>query len=294
MTFGFFDGVHPGHRAVVHRTIEVGRELRVPSVVAVFDRHPATVVRPDTAPRLLTDFTQKAALLEGTGVDALCTIRFDEERSLQSPEDFVDDVLVAQLRARAVVVGEDHHFGHRRRGDVSVLRRLGEEFGFRVVCVPYVVRPGVGRISSTIIRETLARGDVRGAATLLGRPHEIHGVVEHGDGRGRTLGFPTANVAVPGDILLPEDGVYAGRYRRSSGDWHVAAISIGRRPTFYEENGLLLVEAHLLGFDDDLYGEAAWVQVWERLRGQVRFDSVDALVAQMRLDVSQTRLLLGG
>jgi riboflavin kinase / FMN adenylyltransferase len=291
LTFGFFDGVHPGHHAIIERTRTLGLELGVPSVVAVFDRHPASIVRPESAPRLLTDLTQKLELLRTSGVDLACLVHFDEERSLQPPDEFVREVLVGQLRACAVIVGQDHHFGHRRRGDVQLLTQLGEEHGFRVELVPYVEEEGVGTISSTAIRKVLKDGDVRQAARLLGRPHEIHGVVEHGDGRGRTIGFPTANVAVPGDMLLPEDGVYAGRYRRPTGARHAAAISIGRRPTFYAENGLLLVEAHLLDFDDDLYGEQAWVEVDDWIRGQVRFESVDALVEQIGLDVEQTRSL---
>jgi riboflavin kinase/FMN adenylyltransferase len=293
VTFGFFDGVHPGHLAVIDRARSLGAELGVPSVVAMFDRHPASVVRPGSAPRLLTDLTQKLELLAAAGVDVACLVHFDEERSLQPAEEFVGEVLVGQLRAKAVVVGRDHHFGHRRRGDVELLARLGEQHGFRLDLVDYRASQNIGTISSTSIRDALKAGDMRRTAQLLGRPHEIHGIVEHGDGRGRTIGFPTANVAVPGDMLLPADGVYAGRYRRPGGERHVAAVSIGRRPTFYAEHGLLLVEAHLLDFDDDLYGEQAWVEVNDWIRGQVRFDGVDDLVEQIGRDVDDTRRLTG-
>ena len=293
VAFGFFDGVHRGHRAVVARTREVAAGLGVPSAVLLLDRHPASVVRPESAPRLLTDLSQKLDLLGATGVDVVCLLRFDGERSLQPPEEFVREVLVGALRARAVVAGRDFHFGHRRHGDLALLARMGDEGGFRVVAVPYAEAPGGGAISATAVRGALIGGDVARAAELLGRPHEVHGIVEHGDSRGRALGFPTANVAVAGDILLPADGVYAGTYRRPTGERHPAAISIGRRPTFYRENGLLLVEAHLIDVEGvDLYGERAWVEVRHRLRGQVGFDTVDALVTQMGEDVSRARGLL--
>jgi riboflavin kinase / FMN adenylyltransferase len=293
LTAGFFDGVHLGHRAVLERTREEAAALGVPTAVLMLDRHPASVVRPESAPRLLTDLSQRLSRLRDLAVDYAVLLHFDEERSLQAPEEFVGEVLVEELRARAVVSGEDFHFGLRRRGDAALLRSLAETYGFRAVQVEPVALDGVV-VSSTAVRAVVAEGDVERAAALLGRPYEVHGVVEHGDGRGRTLGFPTANVAVAGDMLLPKDGVYAGWYRRPDGRRHAAAISIGRRPTFYDENGLLLVEAHLLDFDDDLYGEQAWVEVTSWLRGQLRFESVDQLVDALRGDVARTRELTSG
>jgi len=290
LALGFFDGVHLGHRAVLARTREEAARLGVPAAVLLLDRHPASVVRPENAPRLLTDLSQRLALVEELGLDLAVVLRFDEERSLQSPEDFVAEVLAGDLRVRAVVSGEDVHFGLRRRGDAALLRSLAGERGFEVVQVDTVRLDG-GVVSSTAVREAVAAGDVGRAAALLGRAYEVHGVVEHGDGRGRTLGCPTANVAVPGDMLLPADGVYAGWYRRPDGSRHAAAISIGRRPTFYDENGLLLVEAHLLGFEGSLYGEQAWVSVMSWLRGQERFDSVERLVDALRDDVERTRAI---
>jgi riboflavin kinase / FMN adenylyltransferase len=293
LTVGFFDGVHLGHRAVVERTRAVAAELGVPAAVLLLDRHPATVVRPETAPRLLTDRSQRIAFLRELGVDLAVLLHFDEEQSLQSPEEFVSSVLLGELRCRAVVSGEDFHFGHRRRGDASLLRALSESLGFRFEQVAPVTHDG-DVVSSTLIRAAVAAGDIHRATALLGRAYELHGVVEHGDGRGRTIGCPTANVAVPGDMLLPADGVYAGWYRRPGGARHAAAISVGRRPTFYDENGLLLVEAHLLDFEDDLYGEQGWVEVTDWLRGQERFDSVEALCAQLARDVENTRALTTG
>jgi riboflavin kinase/FMN adenylyltransferase len=293
VTVGFFDGVHLGHRAVVERTRAEAAELGVPSAVLLLDRHPATVVRPESAPRLLTDLSQRLGLLRDLGVDYAVLLHFDEERSLQAPEEFVSSVLAGELRARAVVTGEDFHFGLRRRGDPSLLRALADATGFRAVQVPPLSLDGVV-VSSTAIRGVVAAGDMHRAAALLGRPYELHGVVEHGDGRGRTIGCPTANVAVAGDMLLPSDGVYAGWYRRADGSRFAAAISVGRRPTFYDENGLLLVEAHLLDFDADLYGQRAWVEVTDWLRGQERFSSVDELITALQRDVAHTRELTTG
>ena len=290
---GFFDGVHLGHRAVIARTRAEAADLGLPSAVLMLDRHPAYVVRPDSAPRLLSDLSQRLRQLRDLGVDYAVRLEFDEERSLQAPEDFVASVLLKDLRARAIVSGHDFHFGLRRRGDASLLSSLAAPGGFRAVVVDDLLHDGE-RVSSTLVRQAVASGDMHRAAALLGRCYELHGVVEHGDGRGRTIGCPTANVAVPGDRLLPADGVYAGWYRRPSGSRHAAAISVGRRPTFYDENGLLLVEAHLLDFEDDLYGEQAWVEVTDWLRGQEKFDSVEALCEQIARDVAATRALTTG
>ena len=203
------------------------------------------------------------------------------------------EVLVDELSARLVVVGEDFHFGHGRRGNIELLRRLGTGYGFEVVGVGLT---GDGRepVSSTRIRALIAQGDVEGAARLLGRPHEVRGPVVRGDGRGGPeLGFPTANLAVPDDIALPADAVYAGHYRRADGSVHQAAISVGRRPTFYEPGTApVLVEAYLLHFEGDLYGEPAAVSFAHRLRDEQRFESIDALVAQMRADVEATERVL--
>jgi riboflavin kinase/FMN adenylyltransferase len=221
-------------------------------------------------------------------------IPFDEQRAAEPAEEFVTEVLVECLAARAVAVGEDFHFGHNRGGNVKLLQQLGPRHGFEVVPFGLVEVAGLDApVSSTAIRKLLASGEVEAAADLLGRPHEVRGVVERGDGRGRELGFPTANLAVPGEILLPADGIYAGWYERPSGAVHATAISLGRRPTFYADADASLLEAHLLDFDEDLYGERARVRFVRRLRGEERFDSVDALVDQMGRDVAAARRALG-
>jgi riboflavin kinase/FMN adenylyltransferase len=285
---GMFDGVHVGHQEVIRRAVAMATTLETQSVVITFDRHPASVVRPDAAIRLLTDLHQRAERIEELGVDVLYVMRFDEDRSLEDPAAFIDE-LVRDLAPKALVVGEDFHFGHRRRGDFALLESAGASAGFKVEAVGWVTLPGEGRVSSTAIRQALAEGDVARARRLLGRSHSVRGVVERGDLRGRTIGFPTANVAVPGDIQLPADGVYGGWFRRQDGTVHRAAISVGRRPTFYAENGLLLVEAHVLDFDEDLYNEHAEVVFDSWIRGQVRFSGVDELVAQLHRDVETVR-----
>ena len=294
VTIGAYDGVHLGHRALIDQVRHLATSRGAATAVVTFDRHPAMVVRPESAPKLLTDLEQKLELLASTGVDHTLVIHFDEERSRESAEDFVDEVLVRALKARAVVVGHDFHFGHGRRGNVEMLAHLGARLGFDVLGVTLFESNHLGGVmSSTRVRGLLLEGDVSQAATLLGRPHEVRGTVERGDGRGGPeLGFPTANVAVPGEILLPADGIYAGWYEHPDGTVHAAAISVGRRPTFYEHADTSLLEAHLLDFDGDLYGQRAKVRFVARLRGEERFDSVDALIAQMGEDVEETRRVL--
>ena len=294
VTIGFYDGVHRGHQALIGRVRELAAERGCATAVATFDRHPAMIVRPSSAPQLLTDLDQRIELLAASGIDYCVVIHFDEQRAAEPAEEFVTEVLVDCLAARAVAVGEDFHFGRGRGGDVALLQQLGPRHGFDVVPFGLVEGDGLDApVSSTSIRKRLAAGEVEAAADLLGRPHEVRGVVKRGDGRGRELGFPTANVAVPADILLQADGIYAGWYGRPSGDVHAAAISLGRRPTFYADADASLLEAHLLDFDDDLYGERARVRFVRRLRGEERFDSVEALVDQMGRDVAEARRALG-
>jgi riboflavin kinase/FMN adenylyltransferase len=293
VTIGAYDGVHLGHRALLGDLCERAAAAGLSTVVVTFDRHPASVVRPESAPKQLTDLEQKVELLAECGIDRTLVVHFDEVRAAESAEDFVQEVLVEELSARLVVVGEDFHFGHGRRGNVELLRRCGAAAGFEVVGVG-LTGDGAAAVSSTRIRALLAEGDVEGAAALLGRPHEVRGTVMRGDGRGGPeLGFPTANLRLPDDIALPADGVYAGHYRRPDGSVHGAAINVGRRPTFYEPGTApVLVEAYLLRFDGDLYGERAGVSFARRLRDELRFETVEELVAQMRADVEATERVL--
>ncbi|MCU1459140.1 MAG: ribF [Actinomycetia bacterium] len=293
VTVGTFDGVHRGHERILAETTRLAHEMRCPSVVITFDRHPASVVRPESAPRIITTMQQKFDRFATLGVDIVYAVRFDEARSLTSAPDFFNEIVVGLWRAAAIVAGPGFRFGHRQSGDIALLEELGARENVKVEEVELLRDDVTGEpVSSQSIRDALAAADIVTAARLLGRDPEIEGVVEHGDQRGRTIGFPTANVAAAGDIQLPADGVYAGWYERPDGTLHRSAISIGRRPTFYEENGLLLVEAHLLDFDGDLYDEIGRVRIQEWIRGQLRFSGPDELAAQLKADVARTRELM--
>ncbi|MEW6154906.1 MAG: bifunctional riboflavin kinase/FAD synthetase [Actinomycetota bacterium] len=292
VTIGAYDGVHLGHQAVLAALRRLASARGLETVVVTFDRHPATVVRPGSAPKLLTGLDQKLEALAATGyVDRTLVVPFDKERSQEEPEDFVREVLVDELGARLVVVGEDFHFGRDRRGNVELLAAFAE---FETVGLGLVAVDGLDRpVSSTAARAAVAAGDVDLAARLLGRPFEVRGEVVAGDGRGRDLGFPTANLFVASDLLLPAIGIYAGWYQRPDGSVHPTAVSVGLRPTFTDGAAGPLVEAHLLDFDGDLYGEAARLRFVARLRDEERYGSVDALVEQVGRDVAATRAVLG-
>jgi riboflavin kinase/FMN adenylyltransferase len=294
VTIGAYDGVHRGHQAVISEVSQRAAERGARSAVVTFDRHPASVVRPESAPRLLTDVDQKLELLAATGVDATVMITFDDHQATEEAADFVRRVLVDTLHTSLVVVGADFHFGRMRQGNVALLSELGAAHDFAVDPVELVPRAdGVGEpVSSTAVRRALAGGDVEVATALLGRPFEARGSVVQGDQRGRLLGFPTANVEVPNLICLPADGVYAGWYVRPDGSRHACAINLGRRPTFYEHADHSLLEAHLLDFSGDLYGEAARVQFTHFLRSERKFDGIDALKAQLDLDIAHARRAL--
>lgn len=297
VTIGAFDGVHGGHRRVLQLVRELADARGLDAVCVTFDRHPAHVVRPESAPRLLTDLDHKLELLAGAAlVDVVAVLTFDEARASESAEQFVQEVLVERLAARLVVVGADFHFGRGRGGDVAMLDRVGADLGFEVIGLGLVAPaddPQHEAYSSTRVRTLLAAGDVAAAAALLGRPHEVRGTVAHGDARGRELGFPTANVPVAAEILLPADGIYAGTVRTDDGVERPAAISLGRRPTFHADQAVSLLEAHLLDWSGDLYDRTVAVRFVERLRGEERFESVDALVEQMDRDCRRAREILG-
>jgi riboflavin kinase / FMN adenylyltransferase len=294
VTIGVFDGVHRGHQLIVARAAELGRELGLPVVAITFDPHPDEVTRPGSHPPFLCSARRRAELLGGLGVDAVCVIPFTLEFSRLDPDEFVRQVLVERLHAAAVVVGEDFSFGHRAIGDVPLLAKLGEKYEYSAEGLPLLVLDGI-TVSSTSIRKMLAEGDVDEAAKALGRPHRVEGVVVRGHQRGRLLGFPTANVESPPHTAIPADGVYAGWLATldEAGDevsrWP-AAISIGTNPTF--DGQVRTVEAYALDRTDlDLYGLHAAIDFAVRLRGTLRFDSIDALIEQMQADVTQTRII---
>jgi riboflavin kinase / FMN adenylyltransferase len=293
-TIGAFDGVHLGHQRIVGHAVEIAAERGLSMVVVTFDPHPDEVIRPGTRPPFLTSYRRQAQLLAGLGADAMCVLPFNLEFSRLTPDEFVHAVLSERLHAAAVVVGEDFRFGHKAAGDVSTLAELGDKYDFTAEGMPLLVADGV-TINSTYIRQQLSLGDVAAAAAALGRPHRVEGVVVRGHKRGRALGFPTANVESPARAAIPGDGVYAGWLAALDLDgteierWP-AAISVGTNPTFGE--GARTVEAYALDRDDlDLYGTHAAIDFTARLRGTVRFDSVDELVTQMHADVAQARAL---
>ncbi len=294
VTIGAYDGVHRGHQAVIGQVRKEAQQLSCQSVVVTFDKHPASVVRPESAPKLLTDLDQKLELLQQTGIDATLIVEFNRERSTEDPALFVKRVLVDTLRAQVVVVGEDFHFGFNRGGNVAMLRELGKQFDFQVEPVKLIARPdGVEEpVSSTSIRRALAGGQVEIATNLLGRAYEVRGVVVNGDKRGRIIGFPTANVEVPNAMCLPADGVYAGKFKCDDGSMHACAINLGRRPTFFEHADHSLLEAHLLDFDGDLYGQKVSVTFEHFLRSERKFDGLEAIKTQLQLDVAAARLAL--
>jgi riboflavin kinase/FMN adenylyltransferase len=287
-TIGVFDGVHRGHQEIIGRAVKQGRELGLQSVVVTFDPHPAEVVRPGSHPAVLTEPARQAELIEALGADALCVVPFTPEFSRLSPEAFAHGVLVEHLHSAVVVVGDNFRFGHRAAGDVAQLRELGRRFGFTVTVPPLVTTDGTV-FSSTYIRACVAAGDVAAAATALRRPHRLEGVVVRGDRRGLELGFPTANLLHSRYAAVPADGIYAGWCHRR-GEAHMAAVSIGTNPTFAGRERR--VEAYLLDFQGDLYGERVALDFVAHLREQRTYQAVEPLVAQIREDVAQTRLVL--
>jgi riboflavin kinase / FMN adenylyltransferase len=288
VTVGNFDGVHRGHQALVSAAVARAQAAGGLSVVLTFDPHPARVLRPAHAPAALTTLAQKEELLAGLGVDRLAVLPFDAQLARLSPEEFARAVLRDTLGARAVVVGESFRFGHRREGDAQALVELGGRLGFDVHALPAVLEGG-RPVSSSRIRSELAHGHVAAADALLGRPYFVDAAVVRGVGRGRTIGVPTANLA-PENEILPAPGVYAGHCRLGGGDSWPAVANLGRRPTF--GGGDLFLEAHLLGFEGDLYGTRVRLSFQERLRDEERFPSKEALVARIRDDIARARELL--
>jgi riboflavin kinase/FMN adenylyltransferase len=300
VTVGMYDGVHRGHQKLIGAAVARARAMRRPCLLLTFDPHPAEVVRPGSHPAILTSMDRKAELVAELGVDAMCVLPFTPEFSRLSPETFTHTVLVEQLHAAQVVVGENFTYGHKAAGDVGTLTVEGRRFGFAVEGVPLAEDSsddGEVTISSTYIRACVAAGDMISAARALGRPHRVDGVVVRGDQRGRDLGYPTANVETPPFTAIPADGVYAGhlvtRDPRSgaSRERFPAAISVGTNPTF--QGSRRTVEAYVLDYDGDLYGEHVGVEFAHRLRPMAAFPDVEALLVAMGRDVEDTRSVLG-
>jgi len=290
VTIGNFDGVHLGHQALVARATTEAARRRVRCVAVTFDPHPAAVLRPEAVPPALQPLEERVALLRALGCDDVEVVTFDEGLAAMSAERFVASLLVERLAAEAVVVGEDFRFGHRAAGDVALLRTLGDRAGFAVIPVGLVAL-GDRPVSSSALRALLAAGDVEAVASGLGRPFSLTGEVVAGDGRGRTIGVPTANVAVGAGRALPADGVYACRASTEDGRTDPAVVNVGWRPTF--DGTTRTIEAHLLVDDaPDLYGRGLTLAFVARIRGEERFADAEALVARIREDVAAAASVL--
>ncbi|HSJ29381.1 MAG TPA: bifunctional riboflavin kinase/FAD synthetase [Acidimicrobiia bacterium] len=289
VAIGVFDGVHLGHQRVVRDLATTASGRGLVTAALTFDPHPLEFLAPERAPQMLTTVEQRAAMLGECGVEILGVLPFLEIRDLD-PHTFVTEILVLRLRAAVVAVGENFRFGRDRGGDAVLLRSMGDELGFTVEIVEMVDDAGEGgSISSTRIRDLLHSGDVQGAARLLGRPFALIGPVIHGDARGRTIGFPTANLHVPDRMVVPADGVYAA-WVEWNGVKYPGVVNIGVRPTFGVSQRT--IEAHVIGFDADLYGESLTLHFVDRIRAERRFDGIDALVAQIGRDRDQASVLL--
>lgn len=292
VTVGTFDGVHLGHRAILGKVAEAARGTGARSAVITFDPHPVSVVGASGEPvRLLTTIDERGRLLEALGIDMMLVLPFTREFSRQTAREFVSRTLVGTLKARLVVAGHDHHFGRGREGGVQELERLGAELGFAIERVPALVLDG-RIVSSTAVRSALDAGDVVAAAALLGRPYEVEGTVVRGDQRGRTLGFPTANI-LPShpDKMLPARGIYVV-LAEVDGATRYGMMSIGVRPTIASGLGETC-EVHLLEFEGDLYGHLLRVRFVARLREERRFDSLQDLVTQMGRDREASLAVIG-
>jgi riboflavin kinase/FMN adenylyltransferase len=289
VALGVFDGVHLGHRAILDTAVARARAGRETAVACTFDRHPAEILQPDRAPLPITTLDERLALIAERGVALSVVVPFTEALAAMEPEAFVTDVLVGRLGAREVVVGFNHRFGRGARGDAGLLRALGGRLGLHAEVVPPTDVDG-GPVSSSAIRAALQRGDLDDAARMLGRPYFVGGEVVEGAGRGRTLGFPTANIAADRPVLVPP-GVYACRLTVGEAT-HRAVLNAGVRPTFGEK--VFTLEAHVLDFSDDLYGRRVRLDFVERLREERKFPGVDALRAQIVADVAAARAALGG
>jgi riboflavin kinase/FMN adenylyltransferase len=292
-----YDGVHRGHQKLIGAAVSRARAMRRPCLLLTFDPHPAEVVRPGSHPAILTSMDRKAELVAELGVDAMGVLPFTPEFMRLSPESFTHTVLVEHLHAAEVVVGENFTYGHRASGTVETLRTEGRRFGFAVEGVPLAEDAsddGEVTISSTYIRACVAAGDMVPAARALGRPHRVDGVVVRGQRRGREMGYPTANVETPPFTAIPADGVYAGHLVTRDGaaqDRFPAAISVGTNPTF--QGSRRTVEAYVLDYDGDLYGEHVGIEFAQRLRPMTAFPDVGQLMAAMAKDVVDTRQVLG-
>lgn len=292
VVIGNFDGVHRGHQVLLATLIDRARATGRKAVAMTFWPHPQHVHLPDGNLQLITGISSRLDRLEKLGLDAVLTVNYDLDFARQSPREFIQNYVVSGLGAREVVAGSGIRFGWQNIGNLQTLKELGSELGFQVTVQDLMTQDTGRRWSSSWARELLERGEVAEVADILGRAHTVSAIVVHGFKRGRKLGFPTANLGPEVDGHIPGDGVYAGWLIRANGDRLPAAISVGTNPTF--ANVVRSVEAHVLDRDDlDLYDEYVHFEFTRRLRGNTKFDGIDALIAQMTADVDAARVVLG-
>ena len=284
VALGVFDGLHRGHQMLIAQLRRLADEFDAEACVVTFDPHPASILAPSKAPRLISTLSQRLEGLAALGVMHTRVVTFNAETAAETAEEFVSRVLVDELGAVAILVGDDTHFGRNRSGNVALLRSLGPEMNFDVIEAPSYGDPE--RFSSTHVRSALLEGELALAEALLGHPFVLRGTVVHGDHRGREIGYPTANLLLADAQLIPRLGIYAAA-AWVEGEWRAAAVSVGQRPQFYDE-GAVLVEAHLPGFSGDLYAQTIDIAFIQRLRAEAKFETLDALLRQMSSDVTDT------
>jgi riboflavin kinase/FMN adenylyltransferase len=291
ITIGNFDGVHIGHQALFHEVIERADAMDGTAIAMTFDPHPVRVISQNGHPPLITLNEQKMELIEKSGIDVLICVPFTMAFAALSALTFIKDILVRRIGMKAIIVGQDYTFGNKREGDVAFLKRHADELGYSVIVADWIqsTQGAEGRISSTAIRELLTQGRVQKAARMLGRNYQIRGTVEHGRDRGgRLLGIPTANISLH-DELSPKAGVYA-IIVEYEGTRYPGVANIGYSPTFDDQ--IFTVEAHILDFDKDIYGEKLRVNFVQRLRDEIKFSGIDQLVEQIRKDIADARVIL--
>ena len=288
LTIGTFDGVHIGHQKVLERLTKEAKNNNLKSTVLTFFPHPRTVLNPNKPLKLINSVNERTDLLSKSKIDNLIIHPFDKSFSELDPEKYVLEILVKKLKAKIILIGYDHKFGKNRTANINDLKIYGEKYGFKVIEIKAEEISNIA-ISSTKIRKAISEGDISTAKEYLGHDVSLSGRIVHGKSIGRTIGFPTANVEIPNGMCVPSDGVYAGLYRRPDGSEHPCAINLGRRPTFYVNAEHSLLEAYLMDFSGDLYGEVAVVQFVAFLRSERQFAGLDELKDQLQVDIAHAR-----
>jgi riboflavin kinase/FMN adenylyltransferase len=288
-TIGVFDGVHVGHQELIGALIKESKALLVTPTVITFNRHPDYYLNPRKAPKMLSSLNQRLRWFNQLGVKKVLVIEFNKEFASIKAEDFIKEILLKKLKTKLIVVGKNFKFGYKRLGDTALLERLSKPFGYQLeIFGPFEHKGNV--VSSTLVRSLVNQGDIQSAQEFLGRPYQIEGVVVKGDGRGLQLGYPTANIATSPEILWPPNGIYAGAIEVPGVGNFKTAVSIGNRPTFYDE-GPRALEAYLLDFSGNLYDKEVFLSFFKKLRNEIKFKTVEDLLVQMVTDVQEVRNL---